>query len=805
MGDGGVARPLVPLFLGGVAASLAGSGFPPALWAAGALLALSWGGGRGRSVALFLGGAALVAFLAAWHLDRLPGDLPQLLERPQPLDLRGVVAGPPEPVQTGWRFPLRLEAVWDGEAGWQPARGAISLHVRLQELDGKPAEPAALDDLGLKAGHRVEVRAELQPLPSGGNPGLFSPRAWRLRQGLAAQGWVPARRLIRPMAPGDGPGAWLEGLRHHLAVRLFQALRPELAGLGAALLLGDRRWLPEAVEEGMRAAGLGHLLAVSGMHVGILGGLVWWLVGGRRQGAGWPARVVVSLWLGLVGLLTGGAPSARRAVIMALVGLWAPTGRQDPAQTLAAAGLVLLLRDPLAAQDLGFQLSFGATAGVLLVGPRLSQEGRRVAGRLGLSLGYGLAAALGVAPLTAWHLGEVALWGVPATLVATPFLTLALAGLVGTALLGGTAPAALVGGTELALRGLLAVAAATRRLPGARWLVSRPEPWMMVVAAGLLLGAARRGPRLLPPGLARRRGILVAASVAVLAGWTWVWTPGLLTLTVIDVGQGDALLVETPRGRRMLIDGGGWPAYGPNPPPDVGERVILPFLRARGIDHLHLVASTHPDADHTLGLRAVLEAMPVGLLVHNGWIGSGGEVGLLGPWRVAGDWLVWQGPGRARSLRHLALHAGDRILLEPEVALTILHPPRDGFPPRDGNDASLVMLLEGWGIRILLLGDVERRAEEALLGRWGREGLASDVVKLAHHGAASGAWLPFLEAVSPQVALNSAGRANRYGHPHPETLAVLDRLGVPLYRTDRDGALQVVVGEGWARVRALGR
>lgn len=805
MGDSGVARPLVPLFLGGVAASVAGDLGPPALWMAGLLLGIALGTRWGRSMALFCGGALLVSVLAAWHLARLPGDLPRLLERPQPLDLRGVVVGPPEPVRSGWRFPLRLEAVWEEGEGWRPARGRIALHVRMPGLEGRPREPAALEGLGFREGRRVEVRAELQPLPSSGNPGLFSARAWSLRQGLAAEGWVPALRFVRPVGTSGGLKAWVAGLRDHLVLRLHQTLRPELAGLGAALLLGDRRWLPTEMEERVRNGGLGHLLAVSGTHVGILGGLVWWLAGGRRRAGTWPARAVASLWFVLVGLLTGGAPSAQRAVLMALVALWAPPGRRDPAQALAAAGLLLLLRDPRVAQDLGFQLSFAATASILFLGPRWSRAGERLVGPVGFSLGYGLAAALGVTPLTAWHLREVALWSAPATLAATPFLTLSLVGLAATAVWGGAAPAWLVCGTEAALQGLLGVAALAARLPGARWLVIRPEPWVMLVAAALLLWMARGGPRLLPSGLARRRSLLAAAVVAVLAGWSGLQTPGLLTLTVIDVGQGDALLVGTPRGRWMLIDGGGWPAYGPDPPPDVGERIVLPFLRAQGIDRLHVVASTHPDADHTLGLRAVLEAMPVGLLVHNGWIRPGAPVDVLGPWRVDGDRLVWQGPGRPRSLPHLALHAGDRILLEPEITLTVLHPPREGFPARDGNEASLVMLLEGRGIRMLLLGDAERAAQQVLLERWGREGLASDVVKLAHHGAASGAWLPFLEAVSPQVALNSSGRANRYGHPHPETLEMLAQLGVPLYRTDQDGALQVVVGEGWARVRALGR
>ncbi|BAS28523.1 ComEC/Rec2 family competence protein [Limnochorda pilosa] len=811
MDHGGVARPLVPLFLGALAGSLLGSRLPPALWSVLALPAGALAGTRGRWLARVLAGAAGVGLLASWQAARLPGDVPRLTACQQPLELRGVITGPPEPWRAGWRFPLSLEAVLEGD--WRPVTGAVQVRLTLPGLEGPPAEPAALDALGVGAGSRVEVRAELRPPPSGGNPGLFSLRDLMARRGLAAEAWVPHPRFLRPVGNGRGIAAVVEAVRQWSAGRLFQALPPEQAALGAALLLGDRRWLTDDLEDRLRAAGLGHLLAVSGLHVGILAGLAWWLVGGRRARAGAGARAGLTLWLGLLALLTGGAPSVRRAVLMALVGLWAPRGGVDPAQVLAASGLSLLLADPQAARDLGFQLSFAAAGGILILGPRFASALARRAGRVGTSLGYGAAAGMSVAPLTAWHLGEVALWSAPATLVATPLLAVVLVGLLVLACTGGVAPVFLAGAVDLTLKGLLAVADVISGLPGARWTMTRPHPWEIALAAALLFWAARPGARVLPGPFARRRGGLALAAVAALVAWAGVGPgPRLLTVTVLDVGQGDALLVETPLGRRLLLDGGGWPAFGREPPPpDVGERVVVPFLRVLGVTRLDLVASTHPDADHTLGLGAVLDAFPVGLLLHNGWVRPGGPVGILGPWRVEGNRLVraaprGRPPGEApRTVPHRALAAGDRIVLEPGVTLTVLHPPPDGFPDRDANDASLVLRLERGGVRILLLADAEGAAERELLARWGREGLRSDVVKLAHHGAASGAWYPFLEAVAPQVALVSVGAGNRYGHPHPQALAALDRLGVALYRTDRDGALRLEVGQGWARLRALGR
>lgn len=806
MDHGRVVRPMVPLFLGALGGSLVGAGIPPAAWGSAGLLAGSLAGGRSRFVALVLVGAALVGLLAWWQEVRAPGDVPRLLARRQPVDLRGVIAAPPEPWAAGWQFPLDLEAA--GEGGWQRASGRVQLRVAVRERETMPGGPASLEPTGLAVGARVEVRAELRPLPSGGNPGLFSPGAWLARRGVAATGYVPDLRFVRPVEPGRGPRAVVEGLRQRLVERLFRRLPQERAALGAALLLGDRRWLPDSLEERMRGAGLGHLLAVSGMHVGILAGLAWWLAGGRRREPGTAARAGISLWLAALALLTGGAPSARRAVVMALIALWAPRGRLDPAQGVAAAGVALLLVDPLVAREMGFQLSFAATGGILLLGPRLGATLGRLAGRPGRSLGYGAAAAVGVSPLTAWHLGEVALWSVPATLVATPLLGVGLAGLLVLALLGDATPGLLTGAVDLVLRSLLAVADGISGLPGARWMVARPGPGALILAGGLLAWAARPGPRLLSRGFRWRRRALLLAALAGLAAWTGAREPGVLTVTVIDVGQGDSLLIQTPRGRTVLVDGGGWPAFGREPPPpDVGERVVVPFLRVLGMRRLDLVASTHPDADHSLGLRAVLESFPVGMVVHNGWIRPGAPVEILGSWRVEGEHLAQDHPGARKrgGIPHLALKAGDRIVLEPGITLTVLHPPVDAFLDRESNEASLVLLLERGAFRILLLADAEATTERALLARWGREGLRSDVVKLAHHGAASGAWLPFLEEVAPQVALVSVGEGNRYGHPHPETLAVLERLGVPLYRTDRDGALRVEVGEGWARLTALGR
>jgi competence protein ComEC len=271
----------------------------------------------------------------------------------------------------------------------------------------------------------------------------------------------------------------------------------------------------------------------------------------------------------------------------------------------------------------------------------------------------------------------------------------------------------------------------------------------------------------------RAVALLLVAAGAGVALWPLVAPDhGRLRVTFLDVGQGDAILVEVPDGSRALVDGG--PGGGARF--DVGERVVAPFLWNRGIGRLDVIAATHADADHSGGLAAVLRGLRVGEIWENGRWGVGHEdtVAAL---------------GRSGAPRRV-LAAGQRLQLG-EAAVTVLSPPTDDAAAAltGENDHSLVLRLDWRGIALLLTGDLTVRGEERLLA--GRAPLAATVLKVGHHGSRGSTAAPFVEASRPRIAVVSVGARNPFRHPAPEVLDRLAIAGARLYRTDRDGAVIV--------------
>lgn len=279
--------------------------------------------------------------------------------------------------------------------------------------------------------------------------------------------------------------------------------------------------------------------------------------------------------------------------------------------------------------------------------------------------------------------------------------------------------------------------------------------------------------------VAPERLLLLAALLFVAVLWWWAYAvqPRPLRVVVFAVGKGDAILIQAPGDRAVLIDGGS------SNLPRVGEQVLAPNLSLQGIHQLDAVIATHPDSDHVNGLSAVFDAMPVRRF--------------LCPWRSADNACYQQlcAQAAARGIPRHTLRAGDRINLGPEVRLRVLAP--ENVPPSDDadtNNASLVCLLEYRHARMLLTGDLETAGEEALLQR--HVDLHADILKVAHHGSRNGSGDAFLAAVRPTWAVISApGTAE---HPHRETLARLQRHGIHVLRTDVQGQLILTTdGDGW--------
>ncbi|MDX1578644.1 MAG: DNA internalization-related competence protein ComEC/Rec2, partial [Gemmatimonadota bacterium] len=580
--------------------------------------------------------------------------------------------------------------------------------------------------------------------------------------------------------------------RGGLAGRLHARLGPDRAPVAAALLLADRGGLDPDVRRRFIDAGIVHLLAISGLHVGLIGGGLAWLVGLRVRG---PRRLAwASALVGGYVLLIGAPASAvRAALLFAGYALTAVRGRPGRLGDLAAlAGILAVLADPLVITDIGFQLSFAGFTGVVLGGraarrlKRLPLRARRALEGLAVSSG----AFLATAPLAAFHFDRVVLASIPASLVATGVVALALPAAALTLLLPGPLAAVFAPATEVSLATLTAIASAFAALP-LRWTGPAPGPlaWAALACLAALAVDRARGRTGRPAwALGAAAGLLALAPA--LSAFA---RRGEALVCTLDVGQGDAAVVRTSAGRWLVLDAGpgrGFAGAGgalrPGPPLDArsgkaGREVVVPFLRARGARAIELFALSHPHLDHFGGAAALFDAFRVRRVLDPGVPEpSSGYAGFLERAREEGArWL----PGLE----------GDRLRVD-EATVEILWPSEE--EAEGANEGSLVVRVTVDGFRYLNSGDAPASVERAIVARNGPASLEADLLKIGHHGSRTSTSRRWLDAADPEIAVISLGRGNRYGHPHPTVLARLDSTRARIWRTDRDETLCIAIRDG---------
>lgn len=641
------------------------------------------------------------------------------------------------PMPTAARIEGRLA---EAPVSWAPDRSRLLVDV--ERVDGAPRSGRiAIAIYGetppLVERQRVAIDARLYRPIGFRNPGGFDSGARLARDGIHVTGSAEASRL----APFEAPTPpWPARVRRAALEAIAARLPPVSAALLGGLLLGERTDLPTDVHTAFRQAGVYHVLAVSGFNVALLAGAVWAVLrgaGGSRRVAAITAAVAV---LGFAAVV-GPQPSVVRAALMAVLVLTAIVLEREASvvNSLALAALAILVVRPGDLHDPGFQLSFAATAGIVATPiPRGA-----IAGAVAVSL----AAQLAVLPITLAHFNQLSTIGVVANLAVVPLAAaatiLGLLAVAATTAAEWLASAAFgaVWPTVLALRGAVALAAA---VPGAALHLPAPSPTAIACYAGGLVASvcAWRS------AAERRRRVLGATGIVLLAAavslWSWPMvapTTGRLRVTVLDVGQGDAIVIEAPDGRAMVVDagtGGPWRL-------DIGERVVAPFLWNRGILTLAATLVTHADADHAGGMAAVHRLFRV----RERWDTPASRA-------FGGAWITLL----------------DAVTTSPRT-----------------NDHAVVLRVELGLASILLASDIEAAAERALVER--RAPLTATVLKVAHHGAAGSSTPPFLAAVRPAIAVVSVGARNAYGHPNAGALARLAAIGAGVYRTDRDGAVIV--------------
>lgn len=637
-------------------------------------------------------------------------------------------------------------------------------------------------------GERWRLRARLRPPRTRYNPGTAFDAARLRRRGIGGVG-VPARPLLAVRLVEGEHGTPFTALSR---ARSRAAARLRAQGRGGALLgaigLGDRAALPAPVRRSFATLGLAHLLAVSGLHLA-LGAALGYAVARRLLGRvpGLAGRVDVrgpALTLALAGaalqaLLSGFGVPVRRAWLLLLVTAIA-VGRARPTlrrEALALAALVVVAGDPAALFEVGTQLSFAASA-ALLLGVRAAPARGRAAW-LAAALWSTATAGLATAPLVARAWGSVAPMGLLANLVGVPWTAGVLLPSALAASLVALGPEGTAGETLL-------------------WLATGPA----TLTLDLVERAAAVAPSV-PPGGSPPTGWWLAATGVALAGLTggtrrrvlgWVVVVTLLAvapprplepppprLVVLDVGHGDAVVVQG-RDAAVLVDG----ALALSEGPDLGERSVLPALRALGIGGLDLVIATHADLDHRGGLPAVLRGLPVASL----WL----------PWASLGDpgFTTLRDVAAARGVRVREQGAGGPPARLGDLLVEPLWPPREAVAT-SRNDRSLVVRVSARS-GVILAGDLGPSAERELVRS---ADLRADVLLLPHHGSRFSTTGDLLAAVDPLVAVVSTPCGGRFRHPHAEVRQRVRASALPLWWTGRDGAVVVGLGERPV-VRALG-
>ena len=725
----------------------------------------------------FVWPGALLLVLGAMRYESVMHGLPddhiaRFAERDRPVVLEGRVAEEPEWMEDGLRLRVAAMRVTVDDTVYA-IRGTVLIRFRKFRPD-------------VDYGDRLKARLRLRRPHPPRNPGAFDYRAFLERKGIHAMASVSRREQI--LAIGAGRGGWLWTfvvlpVRRGVRAGVAHNLSGGPAGLLNGILLGEKRGVPDPVRTAFTRAGVNHVLAVSGLHVGLIAAVVFFALGAvgcGRKSTAWATVCAVLLYA----LVTGLPPSVVRASMMCVITIWGRLGNTqgEGLNSLGLAALVILIFRPQDLFDVGFQLSFSATGGILLfyrpIRGCLPGGGTGgVAACLWSPLAVSLAAQVGTLPFVLTYFGLLSVVSILANLVVVPLMAAAVAlGLLGVIVYHLSSPVAslLNGANWVVLKGAIQAAGWFAAPVWAAVEVQRPG-WtvtgLYLCAVLLILPETRSGPW-------GRRLVLMGLSLANLWVWSGVWQrPADLRILVLDVGQGDGIFLRFPNGRTMLVDSG---LRAPHV--DMGERVLIPFLKAEGINRIDAVVATHPHSDHIGGFVTLLERVEVG------WYLDAGQ--FYDSWTARRIRTLI----REKGIRYAAIEAGDRLGGLGGVDALVLHPTPDyvsrhGPAPMGLNNGSVVIRLTYGGSAALLTGDVEHETDPDLL-RWG-DRIRAQVLKAAHHGSRTSSTAAFLDAVRPDVAAISCGIRNQFRHPSREVIQRYEAMGISIYRTDEMGAVEI--------------
>ena len=773
---------------------------------AASLLARRWRYGLHILIA-----AAFVAGVLHYRQARVVTDprdvIRQLEPRDQNLSLRGVVVS-----DTGFRdeandetaserrkFELEVEAVRRA-VDWEPATGRVFVFVS----EARPVEP-------LRYGDRVEFSAILRVPPPLRNPGTFDWRAWLERKGIYFIATIRKSDAVTVLEQDRGNPLIAASInmraRFERALRLGLEDEPKLAGVLAGMVIGNRSEIPPETYADFQRTGVFHVFAISGLHVGLVTAVVVVALRLLRIPRRWCGGVAIPLLI-LYVYATGARPGAVRALVMASSWLiaWMLVRPADSVNNLAAAALALLVFNPMQLFDGGFVLSFMAVLGLVTLTPRFEKMLQRwlqpdpllprqyvARWRVWLEpaavwgtrlLGASLAAWLGLLPLMALYFHLFTPVSVLANVLVIPLLGFIIAvGMLailsyplwpGLTLIFNNANFFLLG---TMIKGVEALG----RMPWGHQFVLAPPAWLIAIYYGI--GFLFLTNRLI--GLRRRLAAAVLLPACGVVAFLGAGRGQVVELTVLSLNDGAAIFLNLPGERAdWLIDGGSdWSA----------ARVVVPYLRAQGVDRLEAAVLTRADKAHAAGLSIVAKEIPIRRAIHNG---------ISSRSKYHAQWLA---DARKAGIALEKLRAPDTARPQPNVQIRALHP-SPGWNASRGEDNALVLAVEFGPTRVLLMSDAGATVEHHLLETFAEDELRSAVLIKGRHGSEISGTAEFLDVVQPQAVVQIAAVRPSTRYPEPSLRERLQRYDAKLYRTDEAGAVTIrLTARGYTIRTCLGQ
>ncbi|MBW1960537.1 MAG: DNA internalization-related competence protein ComEC/Rec2 [Deltaproteobacteria bacterium] len=798
-------RPIIPLLLAMMAGIMAGIWLPDKmLWAAGVGIVCFghichsiW-----RKKAILL--TPLIFYLTCgylsvqpWVAPRFPPDHITHFLNSTPLKIDGTIQSNPSENPRRIRFVLKTESIASTHQ-LQPARGSIQVTV----YGNHPK---------LTRGDRISFTSKIRPFRNFKNPGAFNYRRYMSFRKIWGAAYTSAKNLkVLSRSKPQGVMWRIQRIRDKISQLIDHSAGADTNAVLKALIIGDRSGISRKLYDVFNRTGVGHLLAISGLHIGMIASFAFFVFRAllsfvnpilwhawTRKGAALLSLVPVCIY----GVLSGMSPSTQRAVIM--VGVFLFTflleRERDAINTLAVAAMVILIINPVSLYSISFQFSFTAVFCILYGFSRLADTSRQqpwavmpklsaVQKQVYCFFFASIFAVLGSMPIVMKNFNQVSLVGLLGNLLAVPIIGAMVVpmGLLSVFLypLSTAAANGVIHLAAIILSPTLGVISFLSELPFAA--VKTVTPSAFEIIGYYLLGWAMME-AIRKPAANRKHAAALAVIVLLAFGadigyWLHkrVWHRDFRT-TVIDVSQGNAALLELPGGKNILIDGGG---FSDNSTFDIGERVLAPFLWSKKITRIDTMILTHPNSDHLNGLLYIARHFGVNQIWTNGEaVHSIGYRRLL---RIAEE----KGIQMPEFPSFVKAHDYNGVRLE------ILYPPgnfqllKKWDKWRSVNNNSLVVKARYGAISILFPGDIMHEAEKELVALKGAR-LKSTVLISPHHGSKASSSEVFLEKVSPKWVIVSSGWKNRFGFPHPLVMKRYEKLGSKVLNTAESGAVTI--------------